>query len=101
MILGILITSNTLLILLFINIKLNTMAKTQKEVAAELVAVKEQVVKFKAEVVGKLAALADAIANLGLADPDVEAALADLKTTVQSADDLIEDAPVADPPTEG
>lgn len=93
MILGILITSNTLLILLFINIKLNKMAKTQKEVAAELVAVKEQVVKFKGEVVAKLSALADAIANQGQADPDVEAALADLKTTVQSADDLIEDSP--------
>ncbi len=70
-----------------------TIMKTQEEVATELVALKGQVEKIKGEITTKLQALADAIANQGNASPAVEAALADLKSSVQSADDLNADAP--------
>jgi len=72
---------------------------TQAEIAEQLVALKAQVEKIKTEVTEKLQALADAIANQGNASPEVESALADLKTAVQGVDDLNPDAHV-EPPVE-
>lgn len=97
--LGIIITSNTLLILFFIHLNTKKVMAKQQEVAAELVALKAQVEKIKTEVTAKLAALADAIANQGNASPEVESALAELKASVQGVDDLNEDAPVEEPTT--
>lgn len=88
------------LVLQFITLIQNHhMGIKQTEVAAELVALKEQVVKIKAEVTAKLTALAEAIANQGNASPEVEAALADLKSVVTEVDELNEDTPV-EPPVE-
>lgn len=73
----------------------------QSEVAAELVAIKEQAVKSKAEIISKLDALEQAIANQENASPEVEAALADVRIAVGEIDSLIEDAPTEEtPPTE-
>lgn len=81
-----------------INSKLNKILMKQTEVAAELVAVKEQAVKAKAEVMAKLAELETAIGNQENASPEVEAALAELKTAVGDIDNLIEDTTT--PPVE-
>lgn len=64
----------------------------QTELAAELVAVKEQVVKASAEIVAKITALEEALANAGNTTAEVDAALADLKVVVQVLDDLNPDA---------
>lgn len=71
---------------------------TQAQVAQDLVALKTQLTKVGNEVLGKLAELETALANQGNATPEVEAALAALKTSVQAVDDLIPDAPT--PPVE-
>lgn len=73
---------------------------TQAEVAAALVALKDQVTKVGTEVSGKLDELAAAIAAQGNASPEVEAALADLTTAVQAVDDLVADPVVEPPPVE-
>lgn len=73
---------------------------TQAQVAADLVTLTGQVTKIKSEVTGKLQELTDAIANQGNASPEVEAALAALKTEVQAVDDLIVDALPPAPPAE-
>jgi uncharacterized membrane-anchored protein YhcB (DUF1043 family) len=91
------ITGEALIIglLLFINIKLKKIVMTQAELQAELVALKAQNEKAKGEIVGKIAALEAAIANQGNTTPEVDAALADLKVSVQGTDDIVPDpAPV-------
>lgn len=64
---------------------------TQAELAAELAAVKVQNDKARAEVLAKIQALEDAIANAGNTTPEVDAALADLKASVQTDDDIVPD----------
>lgn len=85
-----------------INNKLTQIMATQAQVAADLVALTDQVTKIKSEVTGKLQELADAIAAQGTASPEVEAALAGLKAEVQAVDDLVVDplppAPPVEPP---
>lgn len=61
---------------------------TQAELAAELSALKAQVDKVRAEVTEKVQSLEDALNAAGTVSPEVEAALADLKASVQAADDL-------------
>lgn len=54
---------------------------------------KAQLDKSKAEIVGKIATLESAIANSGNTTPEVDAALADLKTSTQAQDDIVLDVP--------
>jgi len=72
---------------------------TQAQVAAGILELKVQLGKIGTEVTGKLTALEEAILAQGNASPEVELALAELKTAVQAVDNLIPDAPV-EPPTE-
>ncbi len=72
--------------------KLNQIMATQKELADQLAALKLQVDKSKAEVIAKIAALEQAIIDAGNTTPEVDAALADLKASVQAEDDVIPDA---------
>ena len=67
------------------------MAKSQSQVAQELADLKAETEKIAIEVQGKLDALALAIANQGNASPEVEAALADLTTSIKGVDDEIPD----------
>lgn len=75
--------------------KLNTIMANQDELAAELTALKEQADKANAELVQKIADLEAAIVAAGNTTPAVDAALAALKTSVQSVDDIVPDAPPA------
>lgn len=66
---------------------------TQEELLGQLQALKAQNEKAKGEIVGKIAALEAAIANQGNTTPEVDAALADLKASIQATDDIVPDAP--------
>ena len=70
--------------------KVDRISMTQAELAAQLTAAKDQADKAKTEILAKIAALESA---LGTVSPEVEAALAGLKTGVQGLDDIIPDAP--------
>lgn len=70
---------------------------TQEELLAELTALKAQNEKAKGEIVGKIATLEAAIAAGGSTSPEVDAALADLKGSIQGTDDLVPDAPAPEP----
>lgn len=72
-------------------LKLFKMAENQEQLAAELVALKEQNEKAKAEIVAKIAALEEAVNNAGTLTPEVQTALGDLKTSVQGTDDIVPD----------
>lgn len=76
------------------------MAKTQAQLAQELRDLKTQNDKARAEVIAKITALEEAIANAGNTTQEVDDALAALKESVQIDDDMNPDAPV-EPPTEG
>jgi len=73
-------------------LKLNQMALSQSQLAAELTAIKDQNEKARTEILAKIAALEEALANAGNTTPEVDAALADLKASVQTDDDLNPDA---------
>lgn len=66
---------------------------TQAELAAQLSEVAAQVEKAKAEITAKIADLETAIGNAGNTTPEVDAALAALKASVQGVDDIVPDAP--------
>lgn len=68
-----------------INSKLNTILMKQTEVAAELIAVKEQLVKVKTEVI---TAVNNALALAGEASPELVEALNAVKAAVTEVDDL-------------
>lgn len=70
---------------------------TQEELLGQLQALKAQNEKAKVEITGKIAALEGAIANQGNTTPEVDAALADLKQSIQGTDDIVPDAPVEEP----
>lgn len=63
------------------------------ELATQLTAIKEQADKAKAEVIAAVAALDAALQAAGGTTPAVDAAVAALKTSVQSLDDLNPDSP--------
>lgn len=65
----------------------------QAQLAEQLTALAAQAEKAKVEVVQKVADLEAAIIAGGDVSPDVEAALAALKTSVQGLDDLNPDVP--------
>ena len=64
----------------------------QTQLAADLAALQVQTEKAKTEVLAKIADLETAIANAGNTTPEVDAALAALKTSVQGVDDIVPDA---------
>lgn len=68
---------------------------TQAEHAADLRALKDQNEKARAEIVAAIKALEDALANAGSTSPEVDAAMADLKASVQADDDMNPDTPPA------
>jgi hypothetical protein len=79
-----------LIILIILTIKI---IMDQTALAAELTALKAQTEKAKSEVLAKIADLESAIAAAGNTTPEVDAALAALKTSVQGVDDIVPDAP--------
>lgn len=66
---------------------------TQAELAQQLKDLTAQEEKAKAEILAKVANLEAAIVAAANTTPEVDAALADLKASVQGVDDLNEDAP--------
>lgn len=62
----------------------------QEELAAQLAALKEQNEKAKTEITGKISELE---AAPGQTSPEVDAALAALKASVQGTDDIVPDQP--------
>lgn len=89
--------SNALLLAYLVEIlkETRTIMTTQEQTAADLVAVKEQLVKAAGEIVGKISALEAALAEAGATSPAVVAVVADLKAVAQGLDDLTPDAPPA------
>lgn len=71
--------------------KLNQIIMNQAELAAELAAIKEQNDKARAEVLQKIADLEAAIIAAGNTSLEVDAALAALKASVQTDDDIVPD----------
>jgi hypothetical protein len=80
-----------------IHLKLDNIMATQAQLAQELRDVKAQNDKSRAEILAKIAALEEAIANGGGTTPEVDEALADLKASVQTDDDIVPDAPPVEP----
>lgn len=75
-----------------INFKLDQMAISQSQLAAELTALKDQNEKARVEILKKISDLEAALANAGTTTPEVDDALAALKASVQADDDLNPDA---------
>lgn len=74
-------------------LKLNKIMASQAELAQALVDLKTQLTKVAGEITGQIQALEDALANAGGTTPEVDAALAEVKTAVQALDDLNPDKP--------
>lgn len=68
-----------------------TLMATQSEHAQALTDLAAQTEKAKAEVVAKVQALEDALANAGNTTPEVDAAMVALKGAIQGVDDLNQD----------
>lgn len=81
-----------------LNQKLNKIMSTQAELAEQLTALKDQTDKANAELLQKISDLEAAIVAAGNTTPEVDAALAALKDSVQKVDDIVPDQP---PVTEG
>jgi len=81
----------------FLTEKTKIIIMTQAEELQLLKDLKAQNEKAKAEIVAKIAALETAIANQGNTSPEVDAALVDLKTSIQGTDDIVPDAPATEP----
>lgn len=71
----------------------------QAQLAQALADIKEQNEKARAEIVAKIAALEAAVTAAGSTTPAVDAALADLRASVQADDDLTPDSPADPAPT--
>lgn len=78
-------------LLKLLNSKLDTIMATQAELAQELRDLKAQNDKARAEILQKIADLEAAIVAAGNTTPEVDAALADLKASVQTDDDIVPD----------
>jgi hypothetical protein len=89
---GLIVTASALIIK-----NQNKIMATQAELAQQLTDLKAQNDKAHAEHLAKLAELETAIANAGNTTPEVDAALAALKESIQRDDDM---NPDAEPPTE-
>lgn len=86
-----------LLTLIFLNIYIMA---TQTELAKELRDLKVQNDKARAEVLAKIQALEDALENAGGTTPEVDEALAELKASVQTDDDIVPDVTEPTEPVE-
>lgn len=82
-----------LIIIFLIKSKTDTIMATQQELAQQLRDITEQNEKATVEILAKIAALEDALANAGNTSPEVDEALAALKASVQKDDDIVPDAP--------
>lgn len=80
------------------NLKIKTIMGNQKEAAQELAAFKTQLVKANTEIQAKIQQLIDAAANTEI-DPELRAAIDELKPVAQALDDIVPDEPT-EPPTE-
>lgn len=80
-------------LLLFLIYQNHKIMGTQAQHAQELRDLKAQNDKARAEVLAKITSLEEALANAGNTTPEVDAALADLKASVQTDDDIVPDAP--------
>jgi ABC-type transporter Mla subunit MlaD len=72
--------------------ELQKIMANQAELAAQLSAVSAQLAKASGEIVARVAALEQAIANAGNSTPEVDAALEAVKQIAQALDDLNPDA---------
>lgn len=83
-------------ILLTINnhFKLKTIMATQAEHAQELRNIHAQNEKARTEILAKISDLETALANAGNTTPEVDEAVAALKASVQTDDDIVADAPI-------
>ena len=80
--------------------KVNLIMATQAQLAADLAAIGAQVTKIGTETAGlqqRITELEAAIETAGGTTPEVDAALAAVKTQVQVVDDLVTDAPTPTP----
>jgi ElaB/YqjD/DUF883 family membrane-anchored ribosome-binding protein len=78
-----------------LNTKVDRIMAQLSELATELRAVKDQVVKTRVETLAKIKKLEDALANSpGTTTPEVDTAMAELKAAVQTSDDDIADEPI-------
>jgi seryl-tRNA synthetase len=75
--------------------KLESIMATQAELAEQIRQSTVQTRKGIDEVLGKIKALEDVIAAGGSVSPELEAAVAELKTASQALDDIVPDAPPA------
>lgn len=73
--------------------QLSKMAKSQAETAQELRDIKAQNEKARVEILEKIKALEEALAAAGNTSEEVDAAVQDLKASVQADDDIVPDAP--------
>ena len=64
---------------------------TQAQLAQDIAALTAQNDKARVEVLAKIAALQDALDNATAVSPEVLAAFADLKASVQTDDDIVPD----------
>ncbi len=68
---------------------------TQAELAQALRDAADEATKAKTEITQKISDLETAITNAGTTTPEVDDALAALKSAVQGVDDIVPDAPTA------
>lgn len=80
---------------ILLTVKLNKIMASQAELAQQLRDITAQNEKARAEILAKIAALEEALANAGGTTAEVDAAVADLKASVQTDDDIVPDAPTA------
>lgn len=80
----------------FLTLKFDQMAKTQAELAQDLRDTNAQLQKAKAEILASTDRLEQAVRDAGNVTPEVEEALAELKSNVQSVDDLNADTTEGD-----
>jgi len=79
--------------MVFLNLyKTNSMALSQAELVAKVDVLTTQVTKVQGEIAAVKQALADALANGQAVSPELEAAVNNLGTAIQAADDLNPDA---------
>lgn len=77
----------------FIFSQLKSINMNQQELAQQLTELAAQTAKAKEEVLAQVAELENKIVQAGTLTPEVEAALAALKESVQAIDDINPDAP--------
>lgn len=77
-----------------LNKKLNQILMNQAELAQALSDLKAQNEKARTEILAKIAALEEALAAAGNTTAEVDAAVADLKASIQTDDDIVPDQPV-------